>query len=87
MDKYNTRTGKVVAIFNKSNGTRMCAVEDTNDGSVSLHSMAMQQRLESNIDKEPTMKFQIGDKVQKTSGYRFPGIIVSIFITTNKERI
>jgi hypothetical protein len=29
--------------------------------------------------------FHVGDRVQKVSGYRYPGIIVSIFITTNKE--
>ncbi len=31
------------------------------------------------------MKFQIGDKVEKIKGYRFPGTVVSIFMTTAKE--
>jgi hypothetical protein len=30
-------------------------------------------------------KFKIGDKVYKPKGYKFPGIVVSIFKTTNGE--
>ena len=28
------------------------------------------------------LKFQIGDKVDKATGYSFPGTVVSVFITT-----
>ena len=31
-------------------------------------------------------KFQIGDKVFKPKGYKFPGIIVSNFVTTGGEK-
>ena len=31
------------------------------------------------------MKFKIGDKVYKPKGYKFPGIVVSIFQTTASE--
>jgi hypothetical protein len=30
-------------------------------------------------------KFKIGDHVNKTKGYDFPGIIVAAFTNTNKE--
>jgi hypothetical protein len=30
-------------------------------------------------------KYNIGDKVQKITGYKYPGIIVAIFFTTRKE--
>lgn len=32
------------------------------------------------------MKFQIGDKVQKVKGYRFPGTIVAAFTTLKGRR-
>lgn len=31
------------------------------------------------------MKFKIGDKVYKPKGYKFPGIVVSVFQTTTGE--
>lgn len=31
------------------------------------------------------MKFKIGDKVQKITGYKFPGIVVAAFTTTKGE--
>ena len=30
-------------------------------------------------------KFEIGDKVYKPKGYKFPGIVVSCFTTTNGD--
>ena len=30
-------------------------------------------------------KFKIGDKVFKPKGYKFPGIVVSVFETTSNE--
>lgn len=30
-------------------------------------------------------KFKIGDKVYKPKGYKFPGIVVSVFQTTSGE--
>ena len=30
-------------------------------------------------------KFKIGDKVYKPKGYKFPGIVVSVFKTTSGE--
>ena len=30
-------------------------------------------------------KFKVGDKVYKPKGYKFPGIVVAIFTTTNGE--
>lgn len=32
-----------------------------------------------------SIKFKLGDKVYKPRGYKFPGIVVSIFETTKKE--
>jgi hypothetical protein len=31
------------------------------------------------------MKFQIGDKVYKPKGYKFPGTVVSVFTTLSGE--
>lgn len=31
------------------------------------------------------MKFQVGDKVVKTSGYQFPSTIVAVFYTTRGD--
>lgn len=31
-------------------------------------------------------KFQIGDKVYKPKGYKFPGIVVALFTTTSGEK-
>jgi len=31
------------------------------------------------------MKFQIGDKIYKPKGYKFPGTVVSVFTTLNGE--
>ena len=31
-------------------------------------------------------EFEVGDKVEKVSGYRWPGVIVSIFETLSGER-
>jgi len=31
------------------------------------------------------MKFKIGDKVYKPKGYKFPGVVVSVFQTTAGE--
>ena len=31
-------------------------------------------------------KFEIGDKVFKPKGYKFPGIVVGNFLTTNGEK-
>lgn len=30
-------------------------------------------------------KFKVGDKVYKPKGYKFPGIVVSVFYTTKNE--
>jgi hypothetical protein len=30
-------------------------------------------------------KFKVGDKVYKPKGYKFPGIVVSVFETTTRE--
>lgn len=30
-------------------------------------------------------KFKIGDKVHKPKGYKFPGIVVSVFINTSGD--
>ena len=30
-------------------------------------------------------KFKVGDKVYKPKGYKFPGIVVAVFTTTNGE--
>lgn len=32
------------------------------------------------------MEFKIGDKVEKTSGYKWPGVVVSVFDTLSGER-
>ena len=32
-----------------------------------------------------SFKFEIGDRVYKPKGYKFPGIVVSNFITTSGE--
>lgn len=32
-----------------------------------------------------SFKFEIGDKVYKPKGYKFPGIVVSNFMTTSGE--
>jgi hypothetical protein len=34
---------------------------------------------------EENYKFKVGDKVYKPKGYKFPGIVVSIFKTTSGE--
>lgn len=31
------------------------------------------------------MKFKVGDKIYKPKGYKFPGIVVSVFQTTSGE--
>ncbi len=31
-------------------------------------------------------KFKVGDKVYKPKGYKFPGIVVSVFLTTSGEK-
>jgi hypothetical protein len=30
-------------------------------------------------------KFKVGDKVYKPKGYKFPGVVVSVFYTTKDE--
>lgn len=32
------------------------------------------------------MKFKVGDKVEKVSGYKWPGVVVSVFDTLASER-
>lgn len=32
------------------------------------------------------MGFKVGDKVEKTSGYKWPGVVVSVFDTLSGER-
>lgn len=32
------------------------------------------------------MNFKIGDKVEKTSGYKWPGVVVAVFDTLAGER-
>jgi hypothetical protein len=32
------------------------------------------------------MEFKVGDKVEKTSGYKWPGVVVSVFETLTGER-
>jgi len=32
------------------------------------------------------MTFNIGDKVEKTSGYKWPGVVVAVFHTLSGER-
>ena len=31
-------------------------------------------------------EFKVGDKVEKTSGYKWPGVVVSVFDTLSNER-
>jgi hypothetical protein len=31
------------------------------------------------------IKFKVGDKVYKPKGYSFPGVVVSVFLTTKNE--
>jgi hypothetical protein len=31
-------------------------------------------------------QFKVGDKVEKTSGYKWPGVVVSVFDTLSGER-
>ena len=31
-------------------------------------------------------QFKVGDKVEKTSGYKWPGVVVSVFDTLSNER-
>lgn len=31
------------------------------------------------------LKFEIGDKIHKPKGYKFPGTVVSVFRTTNGD--
>ena len=32
------------------------------------------------------MEFKVGDKVEKISGYKWPGVVVSVFHTLSGER-
>lgn len=32
------------------------------------------------------MQFKVGDKVEKISGYKWPGVVVSVFDTLSNER-
>lgn len=32
------------------------------------------------------MELKIGDRVNKVRGYKFPGVVVSVFYTTRNER-
>lgn len=35
--------------------------------------------------EEKKFKFKVGDEVYKPKGYKFPGIVVSVFETTNGD--
>ncbi len=75
--------GKVIAIFNKLSGARMCAVENINHGTITVHQLRNDSSY--NLSRDSNMKFQIGDKVEKITGYKYPGIVVSVFVTTEKK--
>jgi hypothetical protein len=55
--------------------------------------LSVKQLLLSIVGSNPTnptknklkMKFKIGDEVYKPKGYKFPGIVVSVFQTTSGE--
>ena len=32
------------------------------------------------------MEFKVGDRVEKVSGYKWPGVVVSVFVTLAGER-
>lgn len=42
---------------------------------------AYQEVVKSESSPPNNSKFKVGDKVQKTSGYRFPGVVVSVYTT------
>jgi hypothetical protein len=33
-----------------------------------------------------SVQFKVGDKVEKVSGYKWPGVVVSVFDTLSQER-
>lgn len=36
-------------------------------------------------DLQPLPRFAVGDRVQKVKGYRFPGVVVSVFLTLSAQ--
>lgn len=49
-------------------------------------SLAQVLQLVKQQQDEDNMNFKIGDRVEKTSGYKWPGIVVSAFDTLAGER-
>lgn len=35
--------------------------------------------------EEKNFKFKVGDEIYKPKGYKFPGVVVSVFETTNGD--